>query len=381
MAGIYVHIPFCKKACNYCDFHFSTQLNVIPDLVNAIKKDLVLNKHYLNNEKIETIYFGGGTPSLLDLNSIEQIISTIHLNYNVLDNIEFTLEANPDDLTKEKIKSLKQIGTNRLSIGLQSFIDEELKWMNRSHTAYQSINSVTWAQDEGIENISVDLIYGSKFQTLESWRKNIKQVIDLQLPHISAYNLTIEDKTLLGKLNEKGIEPPINDEFSMQCFDVLISETAKANFIHYEISNFGKEGFFSKHNSNYWKGVHYIGVGPSAHSYNGNSRKWNISNNNQYIRLIKNGQSFSNSEELSKVDAYNEYVLTRLRTIWGVEKNIVDNLFGKSYLSHFENEIQKYLISGDCVFDDRIYFLTNKGKQIADKISADLFTTSNFETF
>ena len=378
MAGIYVHIPFCKKACNYCDFHFSTQLNIIPELVNAIKKDLILNKHYLNNEKIETIYFGGGTPSLLDLNSIEQIISTIHLNYNVVDNIEFTLEANPDDLTKEKIKSLKQLGINRLSIGLQSFIDEELKWMNRSHKAYQSINSVTWAQDEGIENISIDLIYGSKFQTLESWKKNINQVLQLKLPHISAYNLTIEDKTLLGKLNEKGLEPSVNDEFSMQCFDVLICETAKANFIHYEISNFGKEGFFSKHNSNYWKGIHYLGVGPSAHSYNGNSRKWNISNNNQYIRLINNGQSFSNSEELSKVDEYNEYVLTRLRTIWGVEKTMIDSQFGKSYLSHFETEIQKYLISGDCEFDDNIYFLTNKGKQIADKITSELFITSNF---
>jgi len=378
MAGIYVHIPFCKKACNYCDFHFSTQLNIIPQLIDAIKKDLILNKNYLNNEKIETIYFGGGTPSLLDLNYIEQIISTIYSNFAVENNIEFTLEANPDDLNNEKIKSLKELGINRLSIGLQSFIDEELKWMNRSHTADQSIKSVTSAQNVGIENISVDLIYGSKFQTLESWKKNIYQVFNLQLPHISAYNLTIEDKTLLGKLNEKGIEPSVNDEFSMQCFNVLMNETEKANFIHYEISNFGRDGFFSKHNSNYWQGTHYLGVGPSAHSFNANSRKWNINNNNQYIRFINEEQTYSNSEILSKVDQYNEYVLTRLRTIWGVEKNYIESKFGNSFLSHFETEIQKYLFSGDCVFDGKIYFLSISGKHIADKITSDLFFTSKY---
>ena len=373
MAGIYIHIPFCKQSCNYCDFHFSTQLNSIPDLIHAINKELILKKQYLNNEKIETIYFGGGTPSLLDIKFIEQIITTIHLNFNVAENIEFTLEANPDDLSKEKINALKQLGVNRLSIGIQSFIDQELRWMNRTHSALQSITSIMDAQDQGIDNISIDLIYGSKFQTLDAWKKNVSQAIELQIPHISAYNLTIEEKTLLGKLNKKGIEPSVNDEFSMECFYVLMDNAEKANFIHYEISNFGKEGFFSKHNSNYWKGIHYLGIGPSAHSYNGNSRKWNLSNNAQYIKLINSGKPISTTEELSKTTQYNEYVLTRLRTVWGVEKNFILQNFGNDYLLHFEKEMIKYVNSGDCESDGDLYFLTRKGKQIADKISSDLF--------
>lgn len=373
MAGIYVHIPFCRQACNYCDFHFSTQLNSVQQLVNTIAKELELNKDYLIKQEIETIYFGGGTPSLLSASQLEIIINSIYKNYNVKSSIEFTLEANPDDLDLIKLNELKLLGINRLSIGIQSFIDEELKWMKRSHTAKQSKDAVQLAQSIGIENISVDLIYGSKYQTIESWKKNIYEITKLGVKHLSAYNLTIEERTVLGKLYEKGIEPEIKDDFSKICFDVLMDEMQNAGFTHYEISNFGKEGFFSQHNSNYWKGKHYLGVGPSAHSFNGISRQWNIKNNNEYIRLIENNNLPFTIEELSVTDQYNEYIMTGLRTMWGVDLNEISKRFGKMFEQHFLSEVAIYLNQNLFEINQDNYLLTKKGKQFADKIASDLF--------
>ena len=376
MAGIYVHIPFCKQACNYCDFHFSTQLKNVQPLVNAIAEELELNKTYLKHQEIETIYFGGGTPSVLYSAQLEIIINSIYKNYNVKSNIEFTLEANPDDLDLIKLNELKSLGINRLSIGIQSFIDEELKWMKRSHSAQQSKVAVKFAQSIGIENISVDLIYGSKFQTLESWKKNIDKIISLDVPHISAYNLTIEEKTVLGKLYEKGIEPEIKDDFSKACFDMLMTEMEHAGITHYEISNFGKKGFFSQHNSNYWKGKHYIGVGPSAHSFNGDSRQWNIKNNTEYIRSIEDAKLPFVIEHLTLTDKYNEYVMTGLRTMWGVDVNEIFKRYGKILGQHFLSEISVYLNQSYFKINQGNYILTKKGKQFADKIASDLFYVS-----
>jgi oxygen-independent coproporphyrinogen-3 oxidase len=373
MAGIYIHIPFCKQACNYCDFHFSTQLNSVQQLVNSISKELELNKNYLSSHNIETIYFGGGTPSILSALQLDVIISSIYKNFNIDATIEFTLEANPDDLDLIKIKELKSLGINRLSIGIQSFLDDELKWMKRSHNAQQSRKAVENAQSSGFENISVDLIYGSKFQSISSWKKNIEEIIKLNVPHLSAYNLTIEEKTLLGKMNEKGIEPAIKDDFSKACFDLLMDEMNTANFVHYEISNFGKSGFFSKHNSNYWKGVHYLGIGPSAHSFDGTSRQWNIKNNAEYIRNIENNKIPFTKETLNITDQYNEYVLTGLRTMWGVNINHLSKKFGNLLEKHFKSEIEVYLKKGFVNLKNDDYILTQQGKHLADKISSDLF--------
>ena len=279
MAGIYLHIPFCKQACTYCDFHFSVNMAAKPELVKAFLKEIDQRKKYLKGEKIETIYFGGGTPSVLNEDELNSILDKIRKEFLVDNNTEITLECNPDDLTKEKLTQLKKAGINRLSIGLQSFNDNELKWMNRVHMSGESLSCVKLAQDAGFGNITIDLIYGSKFQDMKSWERTLQTVIDLNVQHISAYNLTIESKTKLGIDHQKGNEPEISEELSSEQFKMMIDVLQKSQFVHYEISNFGKENFFSKHNSNYWKGVSYLGLGPSAHSFNGESRQWNVASN------------------------------------------------------------------------------------------------------
>lgn len=373
MAGLYLHIPYCRKACLYCDFHFSTQLDTKSNLVDALIKEIELRKDYANNEEIKTIYFGGGTPSVLSDEELKRILDTIRNTHSVIENAEVTLEANPDDLTEEKVKALKALGINRLSIGLQSFYDEELQWMNRSHNAEQSIQSVKLAQANGIENITIDLIYGSKFQTLETWKKNLEQAFLLNVPHISAYNLTIEEKTVLGKLNARGKEPDINDSFSKDCFDLLINETKANGFTHYEISNFAKGDKLSQHNSSYWKGEKYIGIGPSAHSFNGITRQWNVSNNNVYINSLKENKIPFTEENLSLEEKYNEYILTGLRTMWGVNSDRILDLFGEDLHHYFLSEIQNYLAKEIEIQNKNTYVLTNIGKHLADRISSDLF--------
>ena len=374
MSGIYIHIPFCKQACHYCDFHFSTSLQNKGLLVNSILSEIDLRLNYLPNKKIESIYFGGGTPSLLSEKETFLILEKIYKLYNVSKDVEITLECNPDDLTDEKLKELKRLEVNRLSIGLQSFDEEELIWMNRAHTAKESESSVKRAQDRGFENITIDLIYGSKFSNLANWKKTLNKAIALDVKHISSYNLTIEEKTKLGHDFKLKKEVAIDDEKSSELFLEMINRLEKNNFIHYEISNFGQEGFFSLHNSNYWKGEHYLGLGPSAHSFDGTSRQWNVSNNNIYIkRISEKNESYFEKEILTEKERFNEYVLTSLRTIWGINLNYLRVNFNTEFVKHYLNQIEKYIKQETVIVKDTTYTLTEKGKLFADKIASELF--------
>lgn len=374
MSGIYIHIPFCKQACHYCDFHFSTSLKNKEALVKCILTEIDLRNDYLKDKNIQTIYFGGGTPSLLSERDTFQILEKIYKQYNVSNDLELTLECNPDDLSDEKLKELKRLEINRLSIGLQSFDEEELVWMNRAHNAKQSEASVKRAQDRGFENITIDLIYGSKFSNLSNWKKTLDKAIELQVPHISSYNLTIEEKTKLGHDFKVKKEAAIDDEKSSELFLEMIDRLEKNNFIHYEISNFAKEGFFSNHNSNYWKGIHYLGLGPSAHSFDGISRQWNVSNNNLYIKHIsEKTESYFEKEVLTETERFNEYILTSLRTIWGINLDYLKTNFNSDFVKNFLNQIQEYIKQETVVAKDKEYTLTEKGKLLADKIASELF--------
>ncbi len=374
MSGIYIHIPFCKQACNYCDFHFSTSLKLKSNLIESILVEIDLRHPYLENKNIETIYFGGGTPSLLAEKELFLILEKIYKNYDVSSNAEISLEANPDDLSVEKLKELKRLEINRLSIGLQSFNNEELIWMNRAHTATESEASVKRSQDKGFENISIDLIYGSKFSNLTNWKKTLDKAIALDVKHISSYNLTIEDKTKLGHDFKVKKEIAIDDEKSSELFLEMIDRLEKNNFIQYEISNFGKENYFSNHNSNYWKGIEYIGFGPSAHSFDGVSRQWNVSNNSLYIKNITDkNEAYFEKEILSESDQFNEYILTSLRTIWGIDVLVLNTKFNSEILNSFNEKIKTYISSDMIIFNNNKYVLTSNGKLFADKIASELF--------
>jgi len=340
-------------------------------MVTSICKEIELKRGYLNHQKIESVYFGGGTPSVLAVQEIDSILSALKKHFDFNTKIEITLEVNPDDVNSQKLTEWLALGINRLSIGLQSFNDDELNWMKRAHDSQQSISSVKLAQDKGLSNITIDLIYGSKFQSQKSWEQTLLKAIALNTQHVSSYNLTIEKKTELGHKYEKGTEPPVNDELSSAQFLLMIDALSDADFIHYEISNFGKDGFFAIHNSNYWLGKHYLGLGPSAHSYNGATRSWNISNNNQYIASVKNGIPFTQTEELLLNDRYNEYVLTRLRTIWGCDVNEIESLFGKDVRDQFLKQIQ--VKQNFIQKSGSNYTLNRNGKLQADGIAASLF--------
>ena len=371
MAGIYLHIPYCKQACSYCDFHFSTNLKNKDLLVKSIVREIELRNKYLKNNKLDSVYFGGGTPSLLNKAEFEAIFGALGRFFEFDDTAEITIETNPDDISKENLLLWKSLKINRLSIGLQSFNDEELKWMNRAHNAKQSIDSVLLAQDLGFENITIDLIYGSKFQDLKTWEKTLEQAVSLKTQHISSYNLTIENKTVLGLKNLKGQEPAINDDLSSQQFLMMTVFLKRSDFIHYEISNFGKEGFFAKHNSNYWLQKEYLGVGPSAHSFNGSSRQWNIKNNNLYIKALEQNLNYFEKEELSINDRFNEYVLTRLRTIWGCNAEEIKLLFGEKVQEHFLKIAKQK--KTDFEINKGVYTLTPQARLFADGIASDFF--------
>lgn len=374
MSGIYIHIPFCKKACHYCDFHFSTSLNNKDALVKSILSEIDLRLNYLSDKKIETIYFGGGTPSLLSEKESFLILEKIYKLYNVSKDAEITFECNPDDLSDEKLKELKRLEVNRLSIGLQSFDEEELIWMNRAHTAKESEASVKRAQDRGFENITIDLIYGSKFSNIANWKKTLDKAIALDVKHISSYNLTIEEKTKLGHDLKAKKEVAIDDEKSSEMFLEMIDRLEKNKFIHYEISNFGKEGSFSIHNSNYWKGQHYLGLGPSAHSFDGVSRQWNIANNNLYIKQVgERTEAYFEKEILTEKERFNEYVLTSLRTIWGIDLNYLKTNFNSDFVKAFLTRVENYIKQESVLVKENTYTLTEKGKLLADKIASELF--------
>lgn len=371
MPGIYLHIPFCKQACNYCDFHFSTSLGTKETVIAAIRQEIDLRHSYLDEKQIDSIYFGGGTPSLLTQEELAGLMAGLAQHFSWKPDIEITLEANPDDITPAALQSWRALGINRLSIGLQSFNNEELRWMNRAHTAEESLSSVKLAQDKGFDNITIDLIYGSKFQSLASWENTLVAAIALGVPHISSYNLTIEPKTALGSRWKQGKEPLVDEGLSSAQFLLMLDLLGKAGFIQYEISNFGRSGFFAQHNSNYWLGRHYLGLGPSAHSFNGSSRQWNVKNNQQYIKALEEGQLFAEKEELSAKDRYNEYVLTRLRTIWGCDVNEMEPLFGTELALHFKKGIQ----AGREFVEEKngVFTLNKRGKLIADRLASDLF--------
>jgi len=371
MSGIYIHIPFCKQACHYCDFHFSTSLKKKEELVNALCTELVLRKNELDGN-VETIYFGGGTPSLLSSEELQQIFKTIYKNYTVSENPEITLEANPDDLSKEQIHKFTNSQINRLSIGIQSFFEEDLKLMNRAHKASEALESIKEAK-QYFENISIDLIYGIPGMNNERWKNNLEIALNLDVPHLSCYALTIEPKTALKKFIEKGIVPPVDEEAAKQHYEILLSETEKAGLENYEFSNFGKPGFHSRNNTAYWEGKPYLGIGPSAHSYDGKFRSWNIANNTKYIKSIEAGELPSEKELLSKQDKYNEYIMTGLRTKKGVSLGKVESEFGKKYSEYLIKQAENLLRNNFLILENETLKISKKGKFLSDGIAADLF--------
>ncbi|MRX37674.1 radical SAM family heme chaperone HemW [Flavobacterium sp. LC2016-23] len=372
MSGIYIHIPFCKQACNYCDFHFSTSMKKKEEMVLAIAKEIGMRNSEFENEIVETIYFGGGTPSVLTNEEINFLISEVYKNYNVSENPEITLEANPDDLSAERIWELSKSPINRLSIGIQSFFEEDLKMMNRAHNAKEAINCLTEAT-KYFDNISLDLIYGIPGMSDEMWKQNIETALSFGIPHISSYALTVEPKTALRKLIDTGKIAEPQDEVASNHFMILVETLEKNGFIHYELSNFGKENYFSKNNSAYWLGKKYIGIGPSAHSYDGVKRGWNIANNSLYIKSIQENVLPVETETLSKSDRYNEYIMTGLRTIWGVSLERIETEFGPDYLDYLSQQTQKFLDDDLLFIENNILKPTAKGKFLTDGIASDLF--------
>jgi oxygen-independent coproporphyrinogen-3 oxidase len=381
MSGIYIHIPFCKQACHYCDFYFSTSMKKKDEMVLAIAKEIRMRKNEFQNDPsdseqakqiIETIYFGGGTPSVLTTAEINFLIDTVYQNYTVSKNPEITLEANPDDLSFEKIQELTNSKINRLSIGVQSFFEEDLKMMNRAHNTEEAIKCLEEATKH-FDNISLDLIYGVPGMSNEKWKQNIERALSFGIPHISSYALTVEPKTAFHAFIQKGIMPAPNEEVAQEHFLILV-ETLEANgFIHYELSNFGKENYFSRNNSAYWLGKKYIGIGPSAHSYDGTSRSWNVSNNAIYLKSIHENQLPSEKEVLSITDRYNEYVMTGLRTIWGVSLDRIETEFGSDYLNYLKQNAQKFLDNEKLILENNVLRTTKKGKFFCDGIASDLF--------
>jgi len=371
MAGIYLHIPFCRKRCHYCDFFKSTDLSQKARLLNGLRKELETRASELASEEINTIYLGGGTPSVLLIDELKEILQTIHLNYRISPEAEITMEANPDDLNQAILSALREIGFNRLSMGVQSFSESDLKLMNRRHGVMQAIQSIKWAKKAGFSNISIDLIYGLPNQTLEEWERNIRIAVELDVQHISAYNLTYHEGTVFYDRLKKGILKELPDELSLQQFEMLISILKDAGFEHYEISNFCKPGMYSQHNSSYWKSKKYLGIGPSAHSFDIQTRRWNVSSVSGYLDGIENNKPYSESEILTEQDRYNDYIITGLRTIWGISGELIRTEFSDHYLAHFQKIREKYLTSGQVTETSGKTCLSPEGLFISDQIMAD----------
>lgn len=371
MSGIYIHIPFCKQACYYCDFHFSTSLKKKEEMLRAIRSELLMRKEEVT-DVVDTIYFGGGTPSLLSMNEIGDILDLIQKHFSLSGRPEITLEANPDDLDQSTIKELSKSPVNRLSIGVQSFFDEDLSFMNRAHKAVQSENSLQLASHY-FDNISIDLIYGVPGLSEARWLRNLNQAFDLGIVHISSYALTVEPKTALAHFIKSGKYPPLDESLARRHFEILRQECQKKGYIQYEISNFGLEGYFSKHNASYWKGASYIGIGPSAHSYDGTCRSWNISNNAKYMTSILKGHRPAESEVLSVEDNINEAIMTGLRTIWGVSLATLANNYGDDYRLRILEQAKRHLDQETLKLENDHLYITEKGSFLADGIASDLF--------
>lgn len=374
MAGIYLHIPFCKQKCSYCNFHFSTSLKLKSDVLLAMHQELGMQRNYLAGRPIQTVYFGGGTPSLLSADEINRLFETIAANYPLHDIREFTLEANPDDLSSAYLRSLRQTPVNRLSLGVQSFRDADLRYMNRAHNAQQSDYAIKAAQDAGFTNMTLDLIYGTPGLSHADWRHNLAQMQQLQIPHFSAYALTVEEGTVLHHAIHKKQAPPVDAEQSAAQFEVLMEQAEVMGYEHYEISNFAKKDQYAVHNSNYWKGVPYLGIGPSAHSFNGKSRRWNVANNALYLKNILNDHRLNYEEEtLTQVQQLNEYIMTSLRTMWGCDLQKIEQAYGSSAAEEVEKssyvlQEKKWLLK-----EGKKLILSNAGKLFADRIASELF--------
>jgi oxygen-independent coproporphyrinogen-3 oxidase len=373
MSGIYVHIPFCRRKCHYCNFFSLASLKYKERFLNAIKEEIFLRKNYLNGKPVESIYLGGGTPSVLQITEIEGVLKELRKYFILEKNPEITLEANPDDLDPGILHEYLAIGINRLSIGVQSFFDDDLEYLNRIHSGERAEEAVRQAREAGFSNIGLDLIYGIPTLSAEKWQKNLEKAFSLEVPHISAYSLTVEPKTALDLLIRKKKLPGPGEEQILDHFRILLRMMKEYGFEHYEISNFCKKGSYSRHNSMYWTGTPYLGLGPSAHSFNGTSRQWNISNLVQYIDQINRDEPFFESEELTHVQQYNEYVMVSLRTMWGCNLYTISERFGEEAAVHFTRLATRYLTSGEMAERKGIYYLTDEGKLFADGIAADLF--------
>ena len=371
MAGIYIHIPFCKKLCNYCDFYHVISENDHSSFVIALKKEIEIRKNYLSNETISTIYFGGGTPLVLSISEIDSILTDIRKHFFIEAENEITIEINPDDASEECFKELLLLGVNRISLGIQSWKDEDLRFLNRRHTSAQSAEAITAAFNAGFENVSVDLIYGIPGMTTEQLALNLSKTFSYGIKHLSAYHLTIEPGTHFEKMKKKNKFEETDEEESIAQFNLLIDKTAEAGFIHYEISNFSKPGYFSVHNSNYWKQVPYLGLGPSAHSFNGYSRQWNIRNLRKYINSLKTNKQFYEKEELDLKTKFNEYILTSLRTMWGIDLQYVEKAFEKEGYDYVINLAGKFINYGLMEHKENALILTNQGMMISDNIISE----------
>jgi len=374
MAGIYIHIPFCKKRCTYCDFYTEVAPQFIPTIIDSIVKELYFRKKYLNNALIQTIYFGGGTPSILKKEDFERIFETIYELYAVADGAEITFEANPDDLTPDFLNSICPLPFNRISIGIQSFDDTDLKRINRRHTGIQAKESVKATQEAGFSNISIDLIYGLPFQSLAAWEQQLDQAFQLQVQHISAYGLTYEEGTVLWKQREEGKLETVDEDTMIKMYELLIRKMKENGFEAYEISNFAKKGYRSRHNTSYWKQQPYIGVGPSAHSYDGESRQWNISSMTKYAKAITDQTSFFEREELTLNDRYNDFVMVSLRTSDGLDIQLLKNIFGQELKTYCLQNIKPFIDTKKAYLSDGILRLTVDGIQISNLILIELMS-------
>jgi oxygen-independent coproporphyrinogen-3 oxidase len=382
LAGIYVHIPFCKQACNYCNFHFSTSLKLKDEMIAALTKEILLTKvfvdegdalHVGKKEQIETLYFGGGTPSIIDIKDLELLFAALKEKFIFSADIEITLEANPDDISPKKLALWKKAGINRLSVGIQSFIEEELVWMNRAHTAVESLHCIEDIKAAGFTNFSVDLIYGSPLLTNDNWKRNTDKIIEKNIPHISCYALTVEPKTALNKMIIQHKKEPVDAAKQAEQFILLMDWMEQAGYDHYEISNFAIPGMKSKHNSSYWQGKRYYGFGPSAHAYDGKSRQWNIANNALYIQSLKNNIIPFEKEILTTTQQLNEYIMTSLRTMEGLNLGTIEERFGNKIIRQLQSASEKWKLGGKLLGDDDKIVLTKQGKLFADGIAADLF--------
>jgi oxygen-independent coproporphyrinogen-3 oxidase len=372
LAGIYLHIPFCKQACAYCNFHFTTSLRYKNEMVSALAKEMVLEKQYFSGEPIQTIYFGGGTPSLLSVEECQFLLDSLHTHFDVQPNAEITLEANPDDITAEKLQGWKAAGINRLSIGVQSFFEDELRWMNRAHNSSEALRALQMAVNV-FDNITMDLIYGSPLLTDEMWKHNVDLATGLGIKHLSCYALTVEEKTPLYKSIQLHQKKQTDNEQQARQFLLLMQWLKEKGYEHYEVSNFAQPGFRSRHNSSYWKGAKYLGLGPSAHSYNGVERRWNLPNNQQYIKSIEKGEPNRDAETLTAEQRLNEYIMISLRTNEGLDVHRLENEFGEKQAKRIEQLLEPYVDAGSVKRNDNSFQLTEEGMLKADGIASDLF--------